>query len=102
MLRLNDIKFQFQHLVDAKQPKTRCIVTQEDVIEPLSIGESRLKEGDTYCKETGRKISLTRALSGLNLDKAQRAEIWEQYRLQKPGGRFSLKPQLEEQPQEDV
>lgn len=35
---------------------------------------------DPHCKETARKVSLTRALRNSNLDKAQRAEIWEGYR----------------------
>lgn len=48
--------------------------------EPLVIGMAFCSEGDTFEKETGRKIALKRALEQSDLDKETRGNFWEEYR----------------------
>lgn len=43
---------------------------------------------DTFCKETGRKLSLARAMRSADIPKEERTEIWEQYRNSKPSKRW--------------
>ena len=35
---------------------------------------------DNFCKDTGRKLSLARAMANANLKKEERKVIWEAYR----------------------
>ena len=44
--------------------------------------------GDHFCKETGRKLSLARALKNASFPKEERRVIWEIYRNTKLGGRW--------------
>ena len=43
---------------------------------------------DNFCKDTGRKISLSRCMHAMELSKEERATIWEAYRKTKPDGRW--------------
>lgn len=43
---------------------------------------------DIFCRDTGRRISMARCMSLMNLPKPERAKIWEAYRNMKPGGRW--------------
>ncbi len=43
----------------------------------VALGASLCHPKDNFCRETGRKLALTRAITGFN--KAQRAAIWAVY-----------------------
>lgn len=46
----------------------------------LASAATELAIGDQYNKETGRRLSLQRALASLGLPKEFRSEVWEKYR----------------------
>jgi len=46
----------------------------------LSTGNSHCSVRDNFCKDTGRKVSLGRALKVLDLPKEGKKKIWEAYR----------------------
>lgn len=48
----------------------------------LGYGRSVCAPGDNFSKATGRKRALIRGLSGLNLTRAERTLVWEQFRKQ--------------------
>jgi hypothetical protein len=69
------------------------IITYCDIINPninviIGTGESSCHHRDHFCKETGRKLSLARAMKNANLPKEERKVIWEIYRNSKLGGRW--------------
>jgi hypothetical protein len=68
-------------------PHTFCkICNMEDRI--IGAGYAICAKGDCFCKETGRKISLARAMKQANLPKEERKVLWEIYRNTKLGGRW--------------
>ena len=59
--------------------KTRCMIKKGDKV--LAVGEALCGGNDSFCKETGRKISMARALKELfPAQKEKRAEFWNAYR----------------------
>ncbi len=44
------------------------------------IGDSKLHPNDNYCKETGRKVSLKRALANAGFTRQERKLFWAAYR----------------------
>lgn len=50
--------------------------------EPVLVGAGKalVHDGDNYCREKGRMISLGRALKNAGFTKTQREELWEAYR----------------------
>lgn len=52
-------------------PKERC--------QMISFGRATCSNKETYCKATGRKVSLTYALRGC-ANKEFRKAVWDQYR----------------------
>ena len=54
---------------------TICIIKKNNV--PERAGIARCSKKDNFCRETGRKISLARAVK--IYDKETRREIWETY-----------------------
>ena len=67
---------------------TMCTISYEDSQVPPIIGYAERGKKDSFCKDTGRKISLARALKLFTSDKEYRKEIWEAYRNMKPLGRW--------------
>lgn len=66
----------FFHGVDEKARRlTRCQVVMESG-ETLT-GDAACSTLDNFCRYTGRKLSLGRALSGLGRE--QRAKVWATY-----------------------
>lgn len=58
---------------------TTCIIIDEDGY-ILAVGEAKCSESDQFCRETGRKVSLTRALEDRELFPLEaRRAIWTQY-----------------------
>ena len=56
---------------------TTCIIFNEEGIE-VSSGTANVHPKDNFCKEKGRQISLSRAIS--KWDKSYRTQIWNEYR----------------------
>lgn len=56
--------------------KTFCYIEEDG--EPVLIGEAYCSIVDRFDKVKGRKVSLTRAIEGL--DKETRTKFWEAYR----------------------
>ena len=68
------------------------IVTFCDIIDNkdrlVAEGRANCFYKDHFCKETGRKLSLARAMKSADLPKEERKVIWELYRNTKLGGRW--------------
>ena len=62
--------------VKQRRISTRCILTLTDGVTE-QIGVTLCSKKDNFCRETGRKISLARAVD--NLDRDFRKEIWGAY-----------------------
>lgn len=61
---------------------TECSVVDGNDVE-LAYGRATTAPEDNFCRETGRKIALTRALGSrtaqMHINKAHRTEIWKKY-----------------------
>lgn len=57
--------------------ETKIVNESGDV---LAVGEAHLSKNDSFNKNTGRMVSLSRALKNLNLSKEERKEYWDIYR----------------------
>lgn len=70
-------------------PITFCGIMRDDDPTKFPIsGVAACTTNDHFCKETGRKLSLARAMKRANLPKEERTVIWELYRNTKLGGRW--------------
>lgn len=70
--------------------RTYCVLLNKSGLF-LSDGESICSPKDNFCKDTGRKLSLSRAMGNLpedRMSKEERKEVWEAYRQMKPKGRW--------------
>jgi len=78
------IKWSYRHIPVI----TYCAIYENEL--PFAIGEGSAvcSRNDLFCKNTGRKISLARAMKNANMTKNTRASIWEAYRNTKKGGRW--------------
>lgn len=69
-------------------PETFCRVRvrMEDGSRPV-VGEGKAElhwmDAGKFCKETGRKLSLARALKAAGFNKEERTTAWEAYRSRK-------------------
>ena len=84
-----DYSFKFQHntgdastqKLDKTKPQqergTVCRVFNE-VGDQVTYGVSNVHPQDNFCKEKGRKIALSRAIS--KWDKIYREQVWSEYR----------------------
>lgn len=73
-----DVSWDYAHTTDEDGP---YVITNCNIICPDGeawIGTAVQNPEDRFVKETGRKISLTRALLGIT-DKNVRAQIWKAY-----------------------
>ena len=68
----------WQHDIHSSGGQTICYIEDKEA-KTTFFASAFCSENDQYCKETGRKISLTRALKQTNFDKGQRKEVWETY-----------------------
>jgi len=84
-IRLNFQHKQFNHLekmdnLASQHPRlkgiTECYLLKDDN-SIVSVGNSSCTINDCFCKETGRKISLARAVS--ILPKSERKKVWKAY-----------------------
>jgi len=77
------VKWCYRHL----PIHTYCdIVGDNDVL--ISSGVATCSRRDHFCRETGRKLSLARALKNAQISKEERKLFWEKYRNMKKGGRW--------------
>ena len=59
---------------------TACVISPLDDAPPQGIiGVAWCAVGDTFTKETGRKVSLTHALQEWGISRSERAGVWDQY-----------------------
>lgn len=59
---------------------TGCVIRRTDHLgEVLSYGIATCHDNDQFCKATGRKLSLARALKKAGFTKTTRAEVWSAY-----------------------
>ena len=84
-----DYSFKFQHNTGNSKGKlekeedsqvergTVCRVFNE-VGDQVTYGVSNVHPQDNFCKEKGRKIALSRAIS--KWDKSYRTQVWDEYR----------------------
>ena len=67
---------------------TACTISMDSLPFPVAEGMALCTKHDHFCKDTGRKLSLARAMDELRLPKEERTVIWELYRNTKLGGRW--------------
>lgn len=58
---------------------TRAILRSPDRKEPIAFEDALCNPQDRFCKDIGRKISLTRLLQSMNLSKEERRNVWNAY-----------------------
>lgn len=73
-----EYKLKFYHQTGNKYPRiTRCFICQGD--EVIGDGISFCSLSDTYCKETGRRLTLMRALNDAGFSREERTLFWQTY-----------------------
>lgn len=55
----------------------------------IESGRAVCNKTDHFCRDTGRKISLARAMAAAKLSKEERTEIWKTYCGMKKNGRWT-------------
>ena len=72
-------------------PHTRAIGCIIDTLDGIDLGGACAfcSENDLFCKDTGRKISLARALKQAKIPLEERVVIWEKYRIMTKKPRWS-------------
>ena len=78
------IKWSYRHI----PIRTYCDIYSNNLPFPVGHGEASCYHTDTFCKDTGRKISLAKAMKNAMLSKDKRKALWEAYRNTKKGGRW--------------
>ena len=72
-----DYSFKFMHNTIGKERGTVCRVFNE-AGDQVTYGVSNVHPKDNFCKEKGRKIALSRAIT--SWDKSYREQVWNEYR----------------------
>ncbi len=73
----------WHHIKDKKSNKvigTKCVIVEhlyKNEDKPISSVTTRLHPNDNFCKSTGRKVSLTKALE--QLPRSTRILFWNEY-----------------------
>ena len=87
-MKVLNYTIKFKHNTSAQggiRSLTQCsIATDEEEMIQYAFCNPK----DNFCRETGRKISLSRAMQALRIPKSSRKQIWEKYRQMKPDGRW--------------
>lgn len=68
--------------------RTYCELLDAQTGNQVSMAYSLCAANDVFCKDTGRKLSLARAMKNANLAKEERTVIWELYRKMSPKNRW--------------
>lgn len=72
-----DYSFKFMHNTTGEKRGTLCRVFNE-AGEQVTYGIANVHPHDNFCKETGRQLSLARAIK--TWDKEYRALVWTNYK----------------------
>ena len=80
------IKWSYEETHPDRHRYTYCRI--EKGTERIALGWAICLESDNFSREIGRKLSLARVLKVAHIPKEERKEIWETYRMMKPGGRW--------------
>jgi hypothetical protein len=75
-MKTKEFKIMWRH---ESNKGTSCLIRNyKDAI--IGCGLTCCSISDNFCRETGRKLSLARAMKNASLGKEERTEIWEAYR----------------------
>lgn len=74
-MKLGSTEVSFRHLKDTG--RTICTVVSKG---KAYHGTATCSKEDNFCRNTGRKISMTKALDRTALTKKQRTNVWNAYR----------------------
>ena len=80
------IKWSYEETHLSRHKYTYCKISNNKTT--IVVSCAICSESDNFSRDAGRKISLARALKGAHIPKEERKEIWEAYRMMKPGGRW--------------
>ena len=83
-----EIKWEYHYPIQSPRLQTLCQIKNTITDNDVSFGFALCSEKDRFCRDTGRKLSLARAMKSAGLSKEERAELWNVYRDTKPGGRW--------------
>ena len=76
-----DRRYDKNHAVPLRM--TQCYITtpdkEQDAYLTLAVGETVQSRQDNFCRATGRKIALARALAVLTNDRELRKSFWDAY-----------------------
>jgi len=75
----------YHDFMDFGQHQTCCEIVNGEF---KYYGTALCHKKDQFCKATGRKLSLARALKVAGLSKNERAKVWEDYRNMTPKKRW--------------
>lgn len=95
---VDKLKFRWQYGDEGRQVVTMCMIEDMDN-NFIAGGNTTCGENDQFCRETGRRKSLARALKKASIklfiihekQKIWRAEVWEAYRTMTKVPRWTLK-----------
>ena len=82
-MRWGPYKIVWEHKKDGKVIKTFCFIADTSFVEPIVLTSGTCWTSKT--EETGRKVSLARALKKWQLSKDARTEVWQAYREMRGG-----------------
>jgi hypothetical protein len=98
MVKFENYRFRFFYPEgnSVKKSITQCVAEKEskrlfskDIkTKIIGIGTAHCCLKDNFCKENGRKLSLSRVMKEIGLSKDQRKLVWEEYKSSKIGGRW--------------
>lgn len=79
-----DYRLNFKHIREVEPSSTVCSIERvktggsfKESAETLGSGEATCAHIDNFCRSTGRKVALSRAMK--SVDKALRKGIWDGY-----------------------
>ena len=71
---------------DNHKPMTECLLERRNTL--LNRGSAFCHPKDNFCRDAGRRISLSRAMKNACMSKEERTVIWELYRNMKKNKRW--------------
>jgi len=73
----NSLRVRFKH--DMPNGRTYCILDEDKPIGLRVVGQAKCHPGDMYCKNTGRKVALAKALRVAAFPRTVRGIVWNGY-----------------------
>ena len=88
-MKIQNLHVKFEHKNLMSPPyHTKCTVSTLDRAAAVGVGFAHCRSTDQFNKEIGRKLSLLRAMQNCGLNREERYQIWEGYRLMVEKGRW--------------